>query len=505
MIRYAMVFISCLTIISACGSAAAPEVRPSVLAGHWYPSDKNELSALTTGLIARSEPGTFDQKPLIVILPHAGYSYSGAVAAAGYRALSSFTPGCVFIIGPSHRESFEGCAVNTVDFYETPLGKVKVARDITVKMSGEPHFSSLNAVFAKEHCIEIQLPFLQTIYGKRLENEIPIVPILTGDVHPTLIPSLAGTIAKYLSAAKDPLLIISSDFTHYGPRFGYLPFPANGELKKRLEALDGGAIDCILKKNTACFSKYASKTEITICGRNPIQIALSLPLKLGKTSLVKYDTSCNITGECEDSVSYAALLIGQDNNPSLSLNSVSIVIPEKDRRYLLQLARNNIRSHLVSHKALSVTESSVPLSCRENHGVFVTLKKNGQLRGCIGTIHGLRPLWQGIIDNSYHAAFSDPRFTPIQAQDLGALQIEISVLTEPRVIASPGEIVIGRDGIIIEMDGHRGLLLPQVATEFGWSVEEFLMHACIKAGLPGDAWRTGAVIYVFQALVFAEG
>jgi MEMO1 family protein len=491
-----------ISLVPSCGSSATPEVRPPFLAGTWYPSEKSELSVTIASYLSKAMPPGLTHRPLVAVLPHAGYVYSGSTAAWGYKSLASARPDLIVIIGPSHRTAFPGCSVHEIDYYETPLGKVKVAREIAEKLSREPGFTKAQSAFMQEHCIEIQLPFLQSIYGERMERDCPILPVLAGTIDQATIPAIARALARYIAPAREPLVIVSSDFTHYGPRFGYLPFPGGAGIQDRLHRLDKGAIDCILKKDGKCLSGYAEKTGITACGLNPLLIALSLPMEMGEARLLKYDTSCNVTGECDDSVSYAAIII---EGGSAQATAAAINIPQGDRAFLLALARNNIRSHLASGHTVAVRESSLPASCRERRGVFVTLTSRGDLRGCIGTITGTVPLWRGVIDNSYNAAFSDPRFPPLGPDELSSVRIEISVLTEPRIISSPGEIVVGRDGIIIEMGGRRGLLLPQVAMEYGWSVEEFLAHACRKAGLPDDAWRRGAVIYTFQALVFGEG
>lgn len=398
-----------LVLALACGSAAAPEVRPPILAGTWYPAEKSELSETIASYMAKASPPDGAQPPLLVVVPHAGYVYSGPTAAWGYKALARSRPDLVVIIGPSHRSAFTGCIAHAIDYYETPLGKVKVARAIAEKLSREPGFFKDQSPFHQEHCIEIQLPFLQHIYGHRMERDCTILPILAGDVDDHSLHSIARSLSRHIARARAPLVIVSTDFTHYGPRFGYLPFPGGPGLGERLRRLDTGAIDCILKKDGSCLAGYAEKTGITACGLIPLRIALALTISFGDARLLKYDTSCSVTGECDNSVSYAAIVIGRGASagPGTSIN-----IPQRDRTLLLALARENIRSYLLSGHAVTVREVTVPASCRGRHGVFVTLKSHGNLRGCIGMITGAAPLWRGVIDNSYNAAFGDPRFPP---------------------------------------------------------------------------------------------
>jgi len=232
-------------------------------------------------------------------------------------------------------------------------------------------------------------------------------------------------------------------------------------------------------------------------------IALAIPLADRAAELVAYDTSCGVTGECESSVSYAAIrVLGRIAGDAKSGSPRAF--GERERRFLLGLARGNIRSHLMSGRQCPVIPAEVPEACRARSGVFVTLKRNGRLRGCIGTITGERPLFESVLENSYFAAFRDPRFGPLTRGELEGLSVEISVLTEPRAVRSVDEIVLGRDGIIVELGNRRALFLPQVATEQNWTREEFLTQACRKAGLPDDAWRSGAVIYTFRAEVFGD-
>lgn len=175
-----------------------------------------------------------------------------------------------------------------------------------------------------------------------------------------------------------------------------------------------------------------------------------------------------------------------------------------EKKFLLKLARQNIESYLNKNKPADVNQSLVPGKCKKAMGVFVTLKKKGKLRGCIGYILPIKPLYLAVMENSYNAAFSDPRFSELTRDELKDISIEISVLTEPVAIKTTDEIVVGRDGLIIEQYERKGILLPQVPVEWGWNRDEFLVQICRKAGLPDDAWKNGAKIYTFQAIVFGE-
>ncbi|HPB80497.1 MAG TPA: AmmeMemoRadiSam system protein B [Spirochaetota bacterium] len=497
-----------LAVSLVCGRNAGPEVRYPVLAGTWYPAEAGALRAVVNGLLDEIKASAPAEKPLVLILPHAGYSWSGKVAAAGYNSLRGTMPDLVVILAPSHHSAFSGCSVLPVDWYETPLGRVRVAKDAVLSLLKKSGFIRHPHAHQQEHAIEIQLPFLQCMYGDRMEKDIPIIPVLVGDITDGDAEKAAHHISAAAAGYRSPLFIVSSDFTHYGARFGYIPFTASDSntVQLKLKSLDGGAIACILRGDRKGFSAYIEKTGITMCGRNAVRIAMSLPLRDFSSSLLAYDTSCHISGDCSNSVSYAAIAI---RGRLASSGTGPVVdggeITPGEKNYLLSLARKSIVSYLAGGKQVAVNESSVPQSCRDAKGVFVTLKKNGALRGCIGFITGMKPLYQAVIENAWNAAFRDPRFPPLDRSELGGITIEISVLTEPCPVRNVDDIVVGRDGLIIRMGDRQGVFLPQVPVEWGWSREEYLIQLCRKAGLPDNAWRNGAAIYSFRAIVFGEG
>ncbi len=499
-----------LLITLFCNSKTNPNVRQSALAGRWYSSQPSKLTSTIDNLLNKA--GTKKKiNPVLLIQPHAGYIYSGGVAAAGYNLVKSLSPDVIIIIAPTHYSSFHGCSILPVDFYETPLGRVKVDKASVKKLLKESLFKTDNYAHREEHSIEIHLPFLQRIYGKRLENTIPVVPIIVGDISRDDAKKIASVIIRSMGNRKSPLFIISSDFTHYGARFNYLPFKSSDKsvIKRMIRNLDFGAIDMILKKDLSGFCGYLKKTGATICGRNPIKIALALSMKDFKAELITYDTSANITGDFNNSVSYASISFSGKiqsgaHNEAGSVPNTNFKLSGKDKKFLLNLARTNIESLLRKNKNVEIKSDSVPQNCRYETGVFVTLKKKGHLRGCIGYVIGRKPLFEAVINNSYNAAFKDPRFPSLKNNELADIKIEISVLTVPEKIKSVDEISVGRDGLIIEQDYHKGLLLPQVPVEWGWNKEEFLIHTCRKAGLSDYAWKHGAKIYRFEAIVFGE-
>lgn len=511
--KRAIFMILLLALCGSCGSReSSATIKRSNLAGQWYSADRTELSHSIDRLLARPAPMTQRRDPLVLVLPHAGYVYSGGVAAAGYQTLGAagkpaVAADLVVILGPSHYSAFSGCALIDADYYETPLGRVRLESGIAERLGKNPLFRSNPSVFEREHSIEIHLPFLQRIFGSAIERDISVLPVLVGGLHGGDAARAAGAIAAEV-AGKHPLFIISSDFTHYGPRFGYMPFKnetASGTAQK-VKKLDEGAIELILKRDIAGFSSYVERTGTTICGRNPLAIAMALPIEGPGAEIIAYDTSGAITGDYENSVSYASIIFyGRLAGSAGASAPDTFALTEQDRLFLLRAARDNIRSWLDKKRGIRFFPTDVPESCLEKRGVFVTLKKQGALRGCIGYIIGTMPLIQGVLDASYNAAFRDPRFGPLAREELKEVAIEISVLTAPVPVRSAEEIQTGRDGLIVERGRYRGLLLPQVAVEQGWGRERFLDETCRKAGLPAGAWKDGTTaVSRFQAIVFGE-
>lgn len=500
-----------LALILSCSPRdSEAKVKASNLAGRWFSTNPSELSQQIDNLLEKA-PITRFNNPIIIIVPHAGYIYSGKTAAAAYRIVgqkgkSSLKTSLIVIIGPSHFSSFSGCALIDADYYETPLGKIKINQEIAEKLAGDQNFNKNPLAFELEHSIEIQLPFLQRIFGSRLAGDIRILPVLVGDMDGASIQKSARRLAE-VTASHNPLFIISSDFTHYGPNFGYEPFGRSGGqgTLAKIRDLDNGAINAIEKKDLEAFTAYIAKTGATICGRNPIRMALALPVAGYEVKRIAYDTSGNITGDNVNSVSYAAIAIsGRIQAPAFGEEKTPL-LGKNEREFLLKAARDNIASWVNKRRGVRFFPTDVPAPLLEKRGVFITLKKKGELRGCIGYPLGIKSIIESVLECSYHAAFRDPRFEPITADELPAITIEISVLTEPALVKNVAEIQVGRDGLIIEQGYSRGLLLPQVPIEQGWDRKTFLEQTCIKAGLPPGAWRESSTkIYRFQAFVFGE-
>jgi AmmeMemoRadiSam system protein B/AmmeMemoRadiSam system protein A len=490
-----MMLAAVLIGIAAAGQAVAGDdakVRKPAVAGSWYPGDAEALAKTVDQYLDNTGPPTTAGRPLAIISPHAGYRYSGQVAASGYRYLRSQSYKRVIVLAFSHRNasSYSGVDVpEELTAFETPLGAVEIDREACDELLKHPLFESQPDVDRGEHSLELQLPFLQ-----RTLDGFKLVPLYVGRLSESEYAPAAQAILPWVD--DDTLLVASTDFTHYGPRFAYVPFEENVE--RRLRELADDAADEITECDFDGFQKHLADTGDTICGRGPVALLLRILSMRGgaRATRVGFDTSGNLTGDWLNSVTYQAFVFTRRRS----------VLREKVQEEMLKLARKTVARYLTDGTVPEVDADALPALLREPGACFVTLENHGRLRGCIGNLSADRPLYQAIVGNAVSAC-RDQRFVnnPVTAAELPDLHIEISYLTPLRRVADPDDIVIGRHGLMIIMGRYRGVLLPQVAARRGWSRDEFLAQTCRKAGLPGDIWKhPQAEIYSFEAEVFGE-
>ena len=431
-----------------------------------------------------------------LVAPHAGYDYSGQTAAYAYKPLRKGHYERVILLGVNHRPGMvRGGAITDAESWETPLGKVKVDREVCDKLLEEELFVSIPVNADREHSLEIHLPFLQERLGT-----FKLVPIMVDDIDDEICRRMGALLKPFID--EQTLVVASSDFTHYGGDYGYVPFRDNVE--ENLRKLDTGAIERINDSDFKGFRDYVRETRATICGRNPIGILLNIVPEDMKGELVHYTTSGEMTGDFSFSVSYAGIRFCGD----LKLLDTS------ERETLLRLARDTIETYLSSEKIVDPTQGDYELTpvLKRELGTFVTLRKEGALRGCIGVIEEKMPLCRAVVEYAIHAATRDPRFKPVTAEEAKEVEIEISVMNPTADPMSPfqkvkdvSEIVVGRDGLFLKKGMAQGILLPQVPVEQGWDRDTFLTGICRKAGLPNGAWEDPrAELYRFSAQVFGE-
>jgi len=491
------------------GPAVEPQsIRKSALAGSWYPADPGKLKNRLALYLERVGQPDLNAKPFAIIVPHAGYMYSAQAAAYAYKALENSDIGQVIILGISHYYPLIGAALPEADFFETPLGLVPVDKESIKKLITSPLFKKDALSHEREHSLEIQIPFLQMV----LKKGFKIVPIAVGSLKPGDFALLGQEIKKIMGPRT--LIVASSDFVHYGPRFDYVPSLKN--IPSTIEKIDRGAIDQILKKDSAGFIDHCEKTGATICGRNPIAVLLKILPPESQGTLLRYYRSGDITGDWDNSVSYASFLFtvpaGKKEGPPIRfINSENelrqkemLTVPEQ--KALINLARQTIESFVRDNKVpdSAALASKYSGGLQKNLGVFVTLQEHGQLRGCIGSIQGREPLYQGVINNAVNSCARDTRFNPVQAKELNDIHIEISVLSPLKKAESAERILPGWTGVVLQKGPYQAVYLPQVPLEVGWDRDEMLSNLAEKAGLGPDDWKSDAQFFTFEAQIFSE-
>ncbi|HHT9115908.1 MAG: AmmeMemoRadiSam system protein B [Planctomycetes bacterium] len=494
------------------------------VAGRFYPGNETVLKEQINTFLKKIPKQSLKGKPVAIISPHAGYQYSGQVAAYGYSAIKDAGFNRVIILAPSHFMSgkrFRGVSILKVKNFKTPLGVIPVDEDacnqlLNTSKELKPDashqaiklFGSYEGAYKGEHSLETQLPFLQTAI-----NTFKVVPIIIGVLIDNDYDQVADTIRPLMD--DKTLLVVSSDFTHYGEGYGYVPFKK--DIEKNIRALDYGAFDKILSKDFDGLRIYRKETGINACGIIPIALLLKLLPREAQGEILNYDTSGHQSNDFSFSVSYASVIFTKPSEiksghyipktETLDDNQF-FCLTNKEKTLLLSLARNTLETYIKtgSPPKLDKIEYEVTPKLKEKYGVFVTLKKHGELRGCIGYIIPKSPLSHAVIENTINSSANDWRFSPVEAKEIPDITIEISVLSQTKKINRPDEFVVGKEGIIIRKGLASAVFLPQVATEQGWDRVETLCHLCRKAGLSPDAWKDDDTeFYVFTADVFHEG
>ncbi len=474
------------------------DIRRPAVAGSWYSDDPAELSEDLRGYMSNAQD--FQLSDIVgLVSPHAGYVYSGPVAAYAYRQVEGQNYDVVVVIAPSHTEGFPFASVYARGGYQTPLGVIPVdtalAKAIAanrrwVKAGDRGHRQE--GMGRQEHSLEIQLPFLQLALG-----DFKLIPIIMGDQNEEVVHELAKALAASLKG-KRALLVASSDLSHYHPY-------------DQANRLDAGVVRRIEEFQPDSLLGDLKADRVEACGGGPICAVMEASKLLGadEAKVLKHANSGDVpAGDKRGVVGYlAAAFYRSKSAEKLAKTELSrgeaapLSLP--DRRILMHIARSTIEA-VVQGKEPPPVEVTSP-ALLEDRGAFVTIKKGGNLRGCIGYIIGVKPLYQTVREVAESAALRDPRFDPVRPAELPDLELEISALSVPRQIKDANEIQVGVHGIIIRRGYRQGLLLPQVATEYGWDRTTFLEHTCRKAGLPPNAWKDEETeIEIFSAEVFGE-
>jgi MEMO1 family protein len=480
-----------------------PQLSKSVLTSPlgrmgWHATDPNALARQIEDFFQKA-PVQSANDVIALINPHAGYAYSGQTAAFGVKAAKT-KYSRVIVIGPSHQVAMQDVlSVPRVTHYQTPLGEITIDTEFIGKLLQHPVFKDIPQAYATEHSVMIQLPLLQYRLG-----DFNLVPIVAGQCSAQTVKQAASILKSLVD--EHTLVVASSDFVHYGPNYDYVPFTQN--IPDELKKLDMGAYDYIARLDSDGFLQYCDKTGATICGRVPIAILLAMLPSNSKAELLKYTTSGELTGDFTNSVSYLSVAFhgGWQKQAGQKPNQTDSTLTKQDKHNLLLLARRTIEFYLQNNHIPTPEQLDIPVTdtMKASRAAFVTLKKNSELRGCIGEVFPSQSLYKSVVVNAVNAAVNDWRFTPVTPDELGQIKIEISALTVPQPIDSYNQIRLGTDGVVLKKTGRSALFLPQVAGEQRWTLEETLTHLSLKAGLPSDAWKDGASFLTYQADVFSE-
>lgn len=477
-------------MMTSCNEQKTPVVRPATQANRFYTGNPEELSQEVDSFLALHSSRTTYQNVAALIVPHAGYYFSGNVAASAYMTLNpkkSYKR--IFLLGPSHHEWLNGASVNSkVDYYATPLGNVKVDRETAQQLiDADSVFSYKAAAHAQEHCLEVQLPFLQ----RRLDEVPPIVPIIISTNDYSKLKRMAEMLRPYFT--DDNLFIISSDFSHY-PSYEDA-YEVDTKTGKAIETGDVEQLIATIENNADSGKRNLATSA---CGEFPI---ITLMLMLNHNYEIKhlmYQNSGDIDNHDHSRVvGYHAFAFLRKQ-----ISETEFTLTDADKKQLKEIALQSIKDSLDSKPIARPTLHSQLSILNSKCGAFVSLHKYGRLRGCIGHFGEDYPLHEIVAEMARAAAFEDPRFTPVTREELDDIDIEISVLTPMRRIQSIDEFELHRHGIYIRKGFRSGTFLPQVADEVNWTKEEFFGHCSQdKAGLGWDGWRD-AELYVYEAIVF---
>ncbi|MCK9460280.1 MAG: AmmeMemoRadiSam system protein B [Proteobacteria bacterium] len=476
------------------GSTRVENAFPAQVAGQFYPDDPEELRRMVRGFIDAAKQGAVspDRDIVGVLSPHAGYPYSGRVAGAAFRALEGRGYRTVVVMSPNHRHGARKIATLARPAYDTPLGSLPIdGEGVRALTAAHPDlFEANEAMFEREHSLEVELPFVQVALPGAA-----IVPLVVGVDDEALLERAGKALHEAFGARRDVVFVMSSDLSHYHPY-------------DQANALDEESLGALERFDLPAWRKAAARSAEGMCGFKPlVAFAAAFGAYADKArAVVRLDhgNSGDTAGDKSSVVGYGALAFtvekGMRNEESKAASYGPYDVAA--RRELMSIAKKAVEAAAKGEAFAPPEPSSAPL--RERGAAFVTLKKGGDLRGCIGHVIGRMPLYECVAEVARAATIHDSRFDPVRPDELPALSFEISVLTAPEP-TTPDEIVVGRDGLIMSRGGYSGLLLPQVPGEWGWGKEEFLMHTCRKAGLPFDCWKDPATrIESFRAIVFGE-
>ena len=491
------ILLTCFIAIPMSSYPDTRKVRKPAVAGTFYPSSAKEIKSMIGPWL---HPVAEGPAPQALIVPHAGYVFSGEVAASAFsRIPRGHAYKRVFLLGPSHRVGFAGASIDTLfSFAETPLGRVSVDVSTGKELirNGSGAFTCRADAHDREHCLEVQLPFLQMTFGE----VPPIVPIVIGTQRLEVLEKMAEVLESYFN--EENLFIISSDFSHY---------PSYEDAKKSdlylAEAITTGGLEEFLDALRQVDKMDFRGEDTAACGANAIAVLLSImdtqgPGYFSAEHVMYRNSGDSPYGDKDRVVGYNAIVFTRKEKAAEAPEDHLFHFSGEEKTAMIATARSAICSAL----RLDYDGDARPVGIlrEKGYGVFVTLHMDGRLRGCIGRFTSDDTLSETIREMAQSAAFHDPRFPAVSRSDVHRLDIEVSVLSPLKKIDSIDEFKLGRDGIYMIKGRSHGTFLPQVAQETGWNTEQFLGHcARDKAGIGWDGWKD-ADLYTYQTEVVKE-
>lgn len=475
-------------------------IRQPAVAGQFYPDDPKELESLINQYLSNVETPSLasqNQIPQILIVPHAGYVFSGQTAAYAFKTLENQNYDTVVLLGSSHNFPIQELVLYTGDAIQTPLGLVPVNQPMTQDLiQANKQIIANDDIHQPEHSLEVEIPFLQKV----LDNFKIVLGLINNDDLDQL-ESMADSIKKVLEKYPSTLIVISSDLSHY-PSYDDAIYSDNKIIQSILTQNPKNLTQTI----NSIMAENRPGLDTCACGSSAIKLAMFIANKLNLDGQVlHYSNSGDIEeyGDKNKVVGYGAVVFTANSS---KLTADDSKLNTDEQQAALKLARNTLELEFSLTQDKFEDYKNYP-TFSEKRGVFVTLRIENQLRGCIGLIEPIKPLAEGIIEMAKAAAFNDSRFTPLTKEEFNHTEIEVSVLTPPQKINDPEkEIELGRHGVIVRSGNNSGVYLPQVATETGWDLQTFMESLCTsKAYLPANCWKNSqANIYTFEAQVFEE-
>lgn len=486
-------------------SAGPEKVRKAAVAGLFYPDDRQTLERAVAETLKKAAKLKFSDPIKAILAPHAGHVYCGETMGAAFKQIEgdSFGYDTVVMIGPSHFVPTKAAAVSSADYWETPTGRIPIDTELARKFVEKSDRIELDdRAHAREHSLEVQLPFLLAVAkGKPFK----VVPIVTSSDDPADWEIVARALAD-LASKPTTLVVISSDLSHFPDA-------------ETAERMDKAILDATITlnpktlaaENARLLSEGHAGLAVTMCGLNATMCLEYAVTRLGidRAQVVSCTNSAKTSGNTKRVVGYGAVIFtgSPKTVPRTHQPPLPIVVSAEARRELIARAREGVKSavegKLREKRLCDNSELQVKAGC------FVTLKNRGTLRGCVGCFQSDGPLWRTVSDIAARSAVFDPRFlnNRITPTEVSQLDIEISILSPPVRVSRPlEEIKLGRDGILIKDKGRGGTFLPQVATETGWTLKEFLGHCSRdKAGLGWEGWKSPtAQVYTYTCTIVRE-